>query len=73
MEEANFTWLSFLNFSKHTQKNLLGWLIINNNYPTKTLKASLISKNYQTLKLTRSEKLVIEIGPNTFSILTGVE
>ena len=23
--------------------------------------------------LTRSEKLVIEIGPNTFSILTGVE
>ena len=24
-------------------------------------------------KLTRSEKLAIEIGPNTFSILTGVE
>ena len=24
-------------------------------------------------KLTQSEKLVIEIGPNTFSILTGVE
>lgn len=24
-------------------------------------------------KLTWSEKLVIEIGPNTFSILTGVE
>lgn len=65
----------FVNFSKHTQKNLLGWLIINNNYPTKPLKSFFNKQKLSNAedKLTRSEKLVIEIGPNTFSILTGVE